>query len=92
MQKLYGRKISDLGFADFFSKLEYLASKTGTTVVMIGRYYPSSQLCSCCGYQNKDIKNLKVRTWLCPKCGAVHNRDKNAAINIKSEGERLFFA
>lgn len=92
MQKLYGRKISDLGFADFFSKLEYLAGKTGTSVVRIGRYYPSSQLCSCCGYQNKDIKNLKVRTWLCPECGAVHNRDKNAAINIKSEGERLFFA
>ena len=92
MHNLYGRKISDLGFADFFSKLEYLAGKTGTSVVRIGRYYPSSQLCSCCGYQNKDIKNLKVRTWLCPKCGAVHNRDKNAAINIKSEGERLFFA
>lgn len=93
MQKLYGRKISDLGFAEFLEKLEYLAAKTGTSVIKIDRYFPSSQLCSCCGYQNREVKDLRIREWICPECGAIHkNRDRNAAMNIKIEGERLFFA
>ena len=51
MQKLYGRKISDLGFAEFLQKLEYVAYKVGTTIIKIDRFFPSSQLCSCCGQQ-----------------------------------------
>ena len=92
MQKRYGRKISDLGFADFVNKLKYAAYKTGSTVVEIDRFYPSSQLCSDCGYQNKGIKNLKVREWICPNCGSKHNRDRNASINIEREGNRILFA
>lgn len=92
MQRMYGRKSSDLGFADFVCKLKYMAGKTGSTVVEIDRFYPSSQLCSVCGYQNKKIKNLKLRKWECPHCGAKHNRDRNAAINILREGERTFFS
>lgn len=85
MQKLYGRKISDLGFAEFLQKLEYVAHKTGTTIIKVDRFFPSSQLCSCCGQQNHHMKDLRIRKWQC-RCGAVHQRDRNAAINILNEG------
>ena len=86
MQKLWGRKISDLAFSDFVRILKYEASKFGTLIVEVGRYFASSQLCHCCGSKNPQAKDLKVRQWKCPKCGAEHDRDKNAAINILSEG------
>lgn len=92
MQKHYGRKISDLGFAKFVNKLKYIASKIGAAVVEVDRFYPSSQLCSSCGYQNHETKNLNIREWICPSCGKIHNRDTNAAINIEREGKRIFFA
>ena len=92
MQKRFGRKISDLGFADFVNKLKYMAQRTGTSVVEIDRFFPSSQLCSECGYQNTETKNLKIREWICPKCGSMHDRDRNASINIEREGNRKFFA
>ena len=91
MQKRFGRKISDLGFADFVQKLKYLASRTGAKVVEVDKFYPSSQLCSHCGYRNKETKDLKIRSWICPSCNTKHNRDTNAAINIKTEGERIAF-
>lgn len=82
MQKMWGRKVSDLGYGEFVSKLEYIAGKYGTTVVKIDRFAASSQICHCCGYKNSEVKNLGVREWVCPQCGATHNRDVNAAINI----------
>ncbi|HIX84593.1 MAG TPA: transposase [Candidatus Megamonas gallistercoris] len=90
MQKRYGRKISDLGFADFVNKLKYAAKKAGSMVIEVDKFFPSSQLCSNCGYQNKELKDLRIRQWTCPKCGKHHDRDLNAAINIKKEGERIF--
>ena len=92
MQKRFGRKISDLGFADFVSKLKYKAHRAGASVVEVDRFFPSSQLCSDCGYQNTETKNLTIRKWTCPKCGNIHNRDRNASINIEREGSRIFFA
>lgn len=89
MQRLFGRKISDYGFSDFVNKLEYTASKTGSRIVKIDRYYPSSQLCHSCGYQNHDTKDLNIREWTCPNCGVHHDRDANAAINILNEGLRI---
>ena len=82
MHRLWGRKISDLSYGDFVNKLLYISQKYGTSVVKIDRFAASSQLCHCCGYKNSDIKRLSIRTWICPECGAVHDRDVNAAINI----------
>lgn len=82
MQKMWGRKVSDLGYGEFVNKLDYIASKYGTTVVKIDRFAASSQICHCCGYKNSEVRNLGVREWVCPQCGATHNRDVNAAINI----------
>ena len=86
MQRLYGRKIGDLGFSDFVKILKYEATKFGTIVKEVGRYFASSQICHYCGKKNPKVKDLSVRQWQCPKCGAEHDRDRNAAINILQEG------
>ena len=85
MQLLWGRKIGDYGFSDFVSILQYAASKVGTQIVHVDKWYPSSQLCSACGYRFNGTKDLSVRRWICPHCGAEHNRDVNAACNILTE-------
>lgn len=89
MQKLYGKKISDLGFSEFVEILEYKASRTGSRVIKVDRFFASSQECNSCGYKNSDTKDLSIRKWICPNCGAHHDRDRNAAINILLEGEQL---
>ena len=81
MKALWGRKVSDLGFADFVKKLVYIAKKKGVKITFIDKWYPSSQTCSACGAVNEAL-NLRDRTWRCNDCGAVHDRDRNAAINI----------
>ena len=86
MQKLYGRKIGDMGFSDFVKILKYESTKFGTIVKEVGRFFASSQLCSSCGYKNSEVKELSVRQWRCPQCGTNHDRDRNAAINILQEG------
>lgn len=90
MQRLYGKKVSDLGFSEFVRILEYKASMTGSRIIRVDRFYASSQLCSKCGYKNSELKDLKIRKWQCPACGMVHDRDRNAAFNILAEGERIF--
>ena len=86
MKRLWGRKVSDYGFADFVAKLEYLAEKNGKEVRKVDRWLASSQTCHKCGCKNPDTKNLRVREWVCPNCGARHDRDVNAAMNILTAG------
>lgn len=83
------KSVTDASFSRFVSMLEYKAEWYGRKVVKIDRFYPSTQLCSGCGYKNESIKGLrglKVREWTCPECGEVHDRDLNAARNILKEG------
>ena len=85
MKKLYGRKVSDLVYS-FVQKLKYEAIKFGTRIILIDRWYASRQICSECGYKNSEVKNLRIRKWECPECGAKHDRDRNASINILKVG------
>ena len=70
--------------------LQYKAIWNNKKVIEIDRYYPSSQICSVCNHQNKEVKNLSIRSWECPKCGRIHDRDVNAAINIMWKGLNIY--
>ena len=85
MQKLWGRKISDLAFREFLQILEWVAKKKGKQVVYVDRWYPSSKTCNCCGHVLKSLE-LSVRVWRCPSCNSVNDRDENAALNICAVG------
>ena len=82
------KSIADVSWYEFTRQLEYKAEWNKRKYVKINIFYASSQLCSGCGYQNAGTKDLSVRTWICPKCGAEHDRDINAAKNILAEGLR----
>ena len=85
MKALWGRKVSDLGFADFVKKLAYIAKRKGVKIKCIDKWYSSSKTCSTCGVVNETL-NLRDRTWQCSDCGTIHDRDRNAAINIYRVG------
>jgi len=86
MQKLWGKKIYDLGFGEFVRILKYQAEKFDVEVIEVDRFFASSQICNQCGEKNSEVKNLKIREWICPKCGVKHDRDINAAKNILKFG------
>jgi putative transposase len=83
------RCIADAAFSEFKRILNYKAAQKGVAVVEVGRFYPSSQICNDCKYQYKEL-TLAEREWSCPNCGVHHDRDENAAKNIKEESIRLF--
>ena len=82
------KNINDCGYATFVNRLIQKGEEQGCSVIKVDRYFPSSQLCHCCGFQNHNLK-LSDREWNCPSCGEHHIRDVNASINLKNEALRL---
>ncbi|MGN0005025.1 MAG: RNA-guided endonuclease TnpB family protein [Candidatus Gastranaerophilaceae bacterium] len=85
----FGKSVHDNSWGTFIQMLQYKLEFTGKYLIKIDKWFASSQLCNICGYKNPDTKDLSVRQWTCPNCNTLHNRDINAAVNIKNEGLRL---
>ena len=81
--------IADAAWGEVRRQLTYKIDWYGKELIIIDRFFPSSQNCRCCGYRNKDVKDLSIRFWTCPVCGTFHDRDINAAQNILREGLRM---
>lgn len=84
----FAKSVRENGFGQFRTFLLYKAEENGKKLIAIDKWYPSSKSCHVCGYVNHNL-TLKDRNWTCPQCGTAHDRDVNAAINIKNEGLRM---
>ena len=87
-RKAFRRGVGDAGLGEIRRQLEYKATWRGRALVAVDRFYPSSKTCSACGVVNRSL-TMNQRRWTCPACGTEHDRDINAAINIRREGLRL---
>lgn len=85
----FGKSVLDNSWGMFVTFLQYKLEEMGKKLVKVDKFFASSQTCHVCGYKNVKTKNLSVRVWDCPECGTHHDRDVNAAINIKNEGMRI---
>jgi putative transposase len=85
----HGKSVNDLGWCYFVNRLKTKAEEQGKTVIEANKWFASSKTCNICGYVNKDL-TISDRSWICPKCGTEHNRDENAAINLKNVALNIF--
>lgn len=84
------RHIANASWYEFTRQFDYKSAWRNNTYQKVGKLFPSTQLCSCCGYKNVQLKNnTSIRDWVCPSCNTHHDRDINAAINIRNEGKRI---
>lgn len=87
-----GKSTMDNGYGMFRTFLEYKLADRGKIFIKVDKWFPSTQLCSNCGYKNSATKDLSVTEWTCPECGVHHDRNINAAINIREEGIRMLLS
>ncbi|KZZ86304.1 IS200/IS605 family element RNA-guided endonuclease TnpB [Bacillus sp. SJS] len=87
--KKWSKPIHDASWSTLKAMLTYKAKWYGRKIVFIDSFFPSSQLCSQCGYKHREVKNLELRKWECHACGSYHDRDHNAAKNIEKEALML---
>ena len=83
------KNYQDISWSTFISKLEQKSQFRNCQVVKVNKFFASSQICSCCGFKNPDVQKFHLEKWKCPQCGQEHQRDKNAALNIKAEAIRV---
>lgn len=83
------KNYQDISWYTFISKLEQKAQFRNCQVVKVNKFFASSQICNCCGFKNPDVQKLHLQNWKCPQCGQEHQRDKNAALNIRAEAIRV---
>lgn len=87
----FGKSITDNAWGMFLCLLDYKLAELGKSLVKVDKWFASSKTCHKCGYVLKEL-SLSTRSWECPACKVVHDRDKNAALNIKAEGLRMIYA
>jgi putative transposase len=86
----FGKSVGDKGWVMFTVMLAYKAKQKGKQLIKVGKFFSSSQMCHECGTLHKLTKDLSVREWTCPDCGHYHDRDENAALNIRDEAVRIY--
>ena len=86
----FGKSVGDKGWGMFTVMLAYKAKQKGKQLIKVGKFFSSSQMCHECGTLHKLTKDLSVREWTCPDCGHYHDRDENAALNIRDEAVRIY--
>ena len=89
MKSKNAKSFQDVAQSEFITMLKYKAEWYGRTIIQVSQWFPSSQLCSECGYKNPALKDTSIREYDCSVCGTHHDRDINAAINILREGLRI---
>jgi putative transposase len=82
------KSIYDAGFGMLLNFISYKLEREGGKFIQVDRFFPSTKLCSCCGYKN-DLLNLSIREWICPSCQTTHDRDENASRNLRAEGIKI---
>lgn len=85
----HGKSVNDLGWCYFVNRLKAKAEEQGKVVIEANKWFASSKTCNICGYVNRDL-TISDRSWICPRCGIEHNRDENAAKNLRDVALNIF--